>query len=446
MLKKNSIYEIEATDLTDEGLGIGRAEGIAVFTAGLLPGEKAEVRIVKEAKRFAYGKIEKFIETSPARIEPVCPVSRSCGGCSLLNLDYEQQLIFKRNRVLSCFQRIGKLDVEVLPTIASPKKLRYRNKMAFPVSKTNGKVNIGCYRTGSHNVVDAKQCFLQSEKAERMTAIFREWLEKYAVAIYDQETKKGDVRYFVVRENAKGEQMCAVVTTKKLKYTESLREKLSAAGAVSVIENINRDPGNVILGKENHILFGQETITETLLGLQFDISLHSFLQVNREATELLYKTALDFAEIGKDDIVCDLYCGAGTIGLNAAKRAKAVFGVEIVPQAIENAKSNAKKNGTNNASFICADCDGGFDEIRKTAGKIDVVIVDPPRKGLAAGVVSSIAECGAERLVYVSCDPATLARDAALFHEKGFTIEKVQPVDMFPQTMHVETVVLMTKK
>ncbi|MBR6239493.1 MAG: 23S rRNA (uracil(1939)-C(5))-methyltransferase RlmD [Clostridia bacterium] len=440
MIKKNKTYEIYISDLSEEGLGIGRINDFVVFVPGMLTGERGTVRIVKVLKNYGFGKLEELTERSVYRKEPVCPVFDKCGGCSLLNMNYEGQLKLKKKRVYDCLKRIGGIEADVKDVIASPDSLRYRNKMAFPVQASGSGVRIGCYRQGSHDIVNTDVCYLQTIKAQECISVFRKWIDRNNISIYDEHSRKGSLRHIIVRENMRGELMCALVTASRLKHTEELCEDLKKAGAVSVIENINRVPGNVILGNESRVLSGSRTLKENILGLSYDISLHSFLQVNHKATELLYKTAIDFADIQKNETVVDLYCGAGTISLYAAAKAKEVYGIEIVPQAIQNAKINAKNNGVDNAFFICADCDGGFEQVHRFTDKIDVIILDPPRKGITENVISSITSSGAQRIVYISCDPATLSRDLALICKKGYSLIKVQPVDMFPQTNHIETI------
>lgn len=447
MPEKNQIYTVTARDITSEGMGVGHADEMAVFVNGLLPMETADVRIIKKLKNYAIGRIENMISQSEYRAVPVCPVFKECGGCTHMHMDYRGQLKYKTAHVASCFKKFSGTDIVPSSCEASPEAFYYRNKISLPVEKKDGKLNIGCYKKHSHSVIDAPVCYIAEKEFTEITLCIRNFLIENNISIYDEVTHKGLVRHIVLRKSSLGQIMAAIVINgTSLPCSDMLIKKLSAFKNVStVVLNINREKGNVILGHKTVPIFGSGRIREKILGCVFDISLNTFLQVNHAQTEQLYSYALSL--LGNDaEVVCDLYCGAGTITLNAAGKAARIYGVEIVPQAIEDAKKNALLNGIDNAEFICADCAEALPEIIKKEGHIDAIIVDPPRKGLAASVISDIAKSGAAKVVYVSCDPATLARDIKLFTQNGYTPLSAKPFDMFPQTGHVETVCLLSRR
>lgn len=448
MLEKNKSYEIEITDLTVEGMGIGRVQGMAVFVNGMLPGEAGRVKIIRCAKKYAIAIPEEITRTSPERVEPPCPVFRPCGGCTLQHLSYFGQLQFKHDYVQNCIQKLAKLNAPVLFPLPARQQWGYRNKTAFPVGPGPEGVQIGCYARHSHRIVECDQCLLQDPEANACIAAVREWMNTFQIPAYDEISGTGAVRHVVVRSTSLGDKMAAIVSRERelphlKELVRLLRTRVPAV--MSILLNYHPQPGNVILGEETQVLFGTPKLDEVLQGLTFSISLHTFLQVHHAQAELLYNTVFKLARIQKEDTVADLYCGAGTMTLAAARRAKWAYGVEIVPQAVEDARENAANNGIQNASFLLGDAKDAFPVILQEAGHLDVVIVDPPRKGLDLNVIEDICNCPAKRLVYVSCDPATLARDVAVFVKKGFRIQVVQPVDLFPQTTHVETCVLLSR-
>lgn len=448
MLTKNQMAEIEISDITVDGLGVGRVDGMAVFVADMLPGEKGDIKIIKTAKSYAVGRSESVTEVSPEREVPVCKVFKECGGCTLQHLSYIGQLGVKHERVKSCMEKIAKCPVPVNFPLPAKQPLRYRNKTAFPVHRGENGVEIGCYKAHSHTVVDAKVCFLQSERADVCVEAVRRWMQEYDVPAYDETTGEGLVRHVVVRVTSFGDIMVALVINGTVipHQRELVRAlRLNVPEILSILLNTNRERGNVILGRETQVIFGTDRLVETIKGLDFSISLHTFLQVNHAQTELLYTQVLKFAKIFPDEVVADLYCGAGTISLLAAQLAKKVVGIEIVPEAVEDARANAQANNIENAEFLLGDCAEIFPQILEKEGRLDVIIADPPRKGMDARVIQAISDSAAKRLVYVSCDPATLARDTALLMEQGWAAQVCQPVDMFPQTTNIETVVLLSK-
>ena len=439
-LKKNELYEIHTDDLTVEGNGVGRIDGMAVFVPGMLPGETGLVRIIKLAKSYAVGKLVELKMTSPKRVAPQCPVFDRCGGCSLMHMSYAAQLDFKQKRVEDCIRRIAKSGAAVNDIVPADDILRYRNKTAFPVRSTPDGISMGCFARRTHRVVNVSDCLISSKKCAQILKKLREFMEKYGISAYDEGTHTGVLRHVVIRESSTGERILAlVINAGEIAYEAELIE-LFKEDADAIALNKNTSQGNAILTPHTRVIYGSGHITEDICGLKFQISINSFLQINHAQTQKLYNLALDRASITDKDVVADLYCGAGTISLIAARRAKAVYGIEIVPQAIENAKKNAQANGITNAHFLNADCAQGFAQIAKISGKPDVIIVDPPRKGLDEKVINDIAAAGTSRLIYVSCDPATLARDAALFAPLGYALKEVTPVDMFPNTTAVENV------
>lgn len=444
-LKKNRICEITAEDITTEGAGIGRIDGAVVFVPDLLPGERAQVKIIKAAKKYFVAKVQQRLDTSPSRREPPCAVFKRCGGSTLMHMTYESQLELKRKRVKECLARIGGVELEQLNIEKSEKELCYRGKAALPVREQNGKVCIGGFAARSHEVIDTERCLLQPQKADVLIQALREWMDKYAIRAYDEKNHSGFVRHIVVRVTSEGRAMAAVVVNAdSVPHEKELGEIMTSAGADCVLLNVNKRRTNVILGEKTRTLVGNDRVTERICGVELKISLHTFLQVNHAQCEKLYEKAAEFLQPKSDEIIADLYCGAGSITLFLAPKCKKIYGIEVVPQAIQDANKNAELNKIDNAHFICADAGEGFSRIAEQV-RPDAIVVDPPRKGLAPDVISQIAACGAGRVVYVSCDPATLARDVKLFSDVGFKLRRAAAVDMFPQTTHVESVVLLSR-
>jgi len=443
MLRKNQIIELNIDDLTAEGSGVGRFEGMAVFVPDVLPGEKVQVRVEKVASSYAAGKKVALLEASPERAEAACPHFARCGGCTLMHMNYEAQLKAKENIVRETLRRIGGVEPEVLPIFGAEHPLRYRNKAQFPV----GAGGIGLFAARSHTIVPVDDCLLQHESCAGVIAAVRRYMQEANVPAYDEKTHKGVLRHLMVRQNRKGEMMVVPVTCgKKLPASERLIALLrDIPGVVSIIQNINSERTNVILGKTCVHLWGQPQLEETLCGLSFRISPHSFFQVNPEQTEKLYAAAREFAQLSGTEHVYDLYCGTGTIGLSMAHMARKVTGVEIVPSAVRDAEENARRNGITNAAFHLGAAEELLPGLLKNGEKPDVVLLDPPRKGCAPELLEAVAGVEPVRIVYVSCSPATLARDVKLLSALGYTAEAARPVDMFPQTGHVETVCLLSK-
>jgi 23S rRNA (uracil1939-C5)-methyltransferase len=450
-VEKNKEYNIEVTGMGYEGEGVGRVDGFTVFIQGALVGETVNVKIIKVTKNYAVGKLLEVIKPSINRSVPVCDIFSKCGGCQIQHLSYNGQLVFKRQRVVDAMTRIGKLEeVEVHNTIGMATPFRYRNKVQLPIGEFKGEVQIGFYASKSHNIVDMEQCFIQDEISDKIVELTRQWIKKNKIAPYNEERHDGVLRHLMIRRAFKtGEVMVVVVTkSKQLPHADELVDLLvkNIEGIKGIIHNINNERTNVILGNKFATLWGEDFITDYIGKFKFRISPLSFFQVNPVQTEVLYNKALEYAKLSGDEIVFDAYCGAGTISLFLAQKAKKVYGVEIVPEAIENAVDNAKENGVKNVEFIVGKSEEVIPDIIKRGIKADVVVVDPPRKGCEKELLDAIASINPKRIVYVSCDPGTLARDLGILDELGYRTLEVQPVDMFPQTAHVEVVVLLERK
>jgi len=447
-VEKNRDYTVEITGLTSEGSGVAKIEGFTVFVEGALPEEQAEIKIVKVLKNYAYGKLVKTLKPSQGRVEPTCGVVKRCGGCQLQHMSYEAQLQYKTLQVKDAIERIGGLkDVTIHNTIGMEDPWRYRNKAQFPVGM-DGDVMIGFYANRSHEIINTPQCAIQDRINDSVIQTVREFIKKYDISVYDESTGKGLVRHIMTRKGFRtGEVMvCIVINGDSLPCDKALVEALKNGvnNLKSVVININKKNTNVILGEKNIIIYGEEAIYDYIGEFKFRISPLSFFQVNPIQTEVLYNKALEYADLQGDEVVFDAYCGIGTISLFLSKMARKVYGVEIVPQAIDNAKENAKLNGIRNAAFIVGESETVIPEMYGRGIKADVIVVDPPRKGCDERLLDVIAQMRPEKVVYVSCNPATLARDLKYLSERGYQVKEIQPVDMFPQTVHVEAIVLMT--
>ncbi|MBQ9573354.1 MAG: 23S rRNA (uracil(1939)-C(5))-methyltransferase RlmD [Acidaminococcaceae bacterium] len=450
-VRQGQEMEIEITGLGSTGEGVGRFGDIAVFVPGALTGEKVRASAAFVKKNFIIGKLLEIITASPHRVAPACPVYEACGGCQLQHLSYEAELEEKREQVKAALERIGHLrGVKVMPTISSNHPLYYRNKMQFPVAGKNGKLQIGCFALNTHRVIDVTDCCIQKEKNNEIAAIVRTWMKQYKIMPYDEDKRTGTVRHIMGRVGVQtGEVMVCLVTAQDtVPHLKELVKMLKAAipGVKSVVQNVNKRSTNVILGEKTKLIAGEPTIKDKIGALKFNISAQSFFQVNSEQAEKLYNTALEFADLKGTETVVDLYCGTGTITLFMAQKAKQALGIEIVPSAIRDAKKNARANLIENVDFLLGDAAVEMPKLAAEGLRPDVVILDPPRAGCEERVLAAIVKVKPERVVYVSCNPATLARDLAYLHEHGFNIDKVQPCDMFSRTHHVETVVLLIRK
>ena len=450
-MKKNEIYTSEIIDYTTEGSGICKIDGMAVFVPNAAVGDIAEIKILKVAKKYAFGKIERLITSSKDRCNPDCPVFSKCGGCTFRHISYEAELRFKYKRVADALTRIGGVSEDILmPIVGAESADGYRNKAQLPVTvDSDGRIRVGFFAPRSHRVISFDECALQSPVFNKAARIFLEWANSESNSVYNEASHSGAIRHLYLRHAKKtGELMvCIVANADSLNGEERLvgmlREGLDSL--TTVVLNINKEKTNVITGKKNRVLYGDGYITDELCGMKFRISPLSFYQVNRSQAERLYGIAAEFAELKKHETLIDMYCGTGTIGLSMADRVKSMIGVEIIPQAIEDAKKNAERNSIDNTRFICGDAAKAAAELKAEGVKADCIIIDPPRKGCDSSLIGTIYDLSPKRVVYVSCDPATLARDIKLFEEKGYKAEKAVPVDMFPRTAHVESVVLLTK-
>ena len=450
-VEKNKIYEMQIDALGSNGEGIGRIDGYTVFVEGALPGEKISVLIVKVKKNYGYGKLMEILEVSPERREPMCPVAKQCGGCQLQHLSYEAELAYKTREVKDVMERIGGIrNVEVKPALGMENPWRYRNKAQFPVGRGKDGCAIGFYAKRSHRIVDTDQCFLQNACNDEIIGIVRAFLNEFNIPLYDEEKHKGLVRHILTRIGRNsGEIMgCIVINGKKLPNSDILVERLKAVeGVVSIVLNVNKEKTNVILGQKIITLWGKDTITDSIDGIEFEISPLSFYQVNPIQTEVLYGKAVELAGLKGEETVLDLYCGIGTISLFFVRKAKKVFGVEIVPEAISDAKKNAARNGITNAEFAVGAAEEVIPRLYKEEGiTADIVVVDPPRKGCDEKLLETILQISPEKIVYVSCNPATWARDLAVLKEGGYELKEVQPVDQFSHSVHVEVVSLLQKQ
>ena len=444
-LEKGSVYTAVIDGYSSEGLGIARVNGAVVFVPHAVRGEEIDLRITKVMKTSCAGEIVKIHNPSPERMEPECPYAGKCGGCAYRHLTYPEELWAKRQRVQDALTRIGGLELTVEEILGAKNPEHYRNKSQYPVGADG---SIGFFQARTHKVVSIRRCLIQTEAADRTAQAVGEWMRRYKISAYDETTGKGLVRHVCVRVNRKGESLCCVVVNgNKVPREPELAAYVTAAvpHTVGVLLNSNTRRGNVVLGDKYRTLFGRNYLMDTLCGLEFKLSMPSFYQVNRDQAEVLYGKALEFAGLTGNETVLDLYCGIGTITLCLAKAAKRVIGAEIVPPAIRDAKENALRNHVENAEFFCGDAADIAAKLESDGLRPDVVTVDPPRKGLAPEVIASVAAMGPEKVVYVSCDPATLGRDVKIFREFGYEAKRAAAVDMFPGTAHVETVVLLSK-
>ena len=444
MLEKGKIYEAVISDYTAEGQGVAKVEGCAVFIPNAIAGEKVLVRIEKAQKTWAAGKITEILEKSPHRVNRECPVAKLCGGCDFWHMDYEEESRMKAQRVLQTLNRIGGENLEELPILAAPDCHGYRNKAQYPVASKKGRVYAGFFKAGTHQVVENERCLILPEETDRIKKIVIDYVNHYRISAYDETAHKGLLRHIYVRKGAVSGQIlvCLVVNGRKLPHPEDLIKGLQAVpGFTSLVLSVNTKKGNTILGDEFITLYGPGYIEDILCGLNFRLSARSFYQVNHHQAQRLYEAAIAQAEITKEDTVLDLYCGVGTITLIMAKAAGKVIGVEVIPQAVEDARDNAKRNGIENAEFFCGDAGEAALDLEAKGIKADVVVVDPPRKGLNADAIEALARFAPRRIVYVSCDPATLARDVALLKERGYQVKNAMAADLFPRCAHVESIV-----
>ncbi len=449
ILLKNSIHTVKIDGYSAEGSGIARINGQVIFVKGALMGELCEIKILKALKNLAYARIERIIEPSEHRIKPGCGNFGKCGGCSFLHMDYGEELFFKKQRVEDALTRIGGLSLPVSEIYGSERTDAYRNKVIYAVCKQDGKAVAGFFRERSHDIIPVSRCLIQTPESDAAAAAVCRWIDEFGISVYDESTGKGLIRHIFVRTAFGTGQMavCVVASSKKLPHVDALVAEItiSCPKTASIVLCVNKKAGNTVLSDTFITLWGADHIEDKLCSLRFKLSPRSFFQINPPQAEKLYMKALEFAAPGPDCTAIDLYCGTGTISLVLAQKCGHVIGVETVPEAVADAGENAEKNGVVNAEFICADAAAAALELNARGITPDVVVVDPPRKGLEPDLIETISEMSPKRVVYVSCDPATLARDLKLFSSSGYTPLRLEAFDMFPRTAHVETVVLMSR-
>lgn len=449
-VKKNQELEVDILDLSHEGNGIAKVDGYLLFIENTLPGERALVKVLKVGNKFGFAKVMKLLQASPDRQELPNEDLLRTGIAPLSHLKYEKQLAFKQQQVENVLAKVAKMpQVEVLPTIGMEQPFGYRNKAQIPVQKIKGQLTTGFYRKNSHTLVPIEDFYIQDPAIDQAIVTVRNILQRFNVKAYNEEAHEGFLRHVVIRRGHHSGEMMVVLVTRKAKFfkgeeiAEVIHEELPEV--VSVIQNINEEKTNVIMGDAEKILYGKASIDDQLFDKTFQISAKSFYQVNTAQTEVLYQKAFELADLQPDDIVVDAYAGIGTIGISLADRVQEVLGMEVVAEAVEDAKANAARNGLENVHYFVGKAEKIMPQWLREGIQPTVVFVDPPRKGLEASFIETTAAVKPERIVYISCNPATLARDLALFAEEGYVTKQVQPVDLFPQTTHVECVVLLTR-
>ena len=448
MLEKNKIYEGVVTDYTAEGQGVMKIEACAVFLPNAVAGETCRIRIEKVGKTWAAGKIVEILERSPHRINRACPVAKLCGGCDFCHMTYVEETRLKAERVRQTLNRIGGQQLTSMPILAAPTCESYRNKAQYPVSSKKGRAYAGFFKAGTHEVVENERCLILPKETDLVKDLVMDYVNQFRVTVYDETTLKGLLRHIYVRRGAVSGQIlvCLVVNGRKLPRVEELIRRLKTVpGFTTLVLSVNTRAGNAELGDDFITLHGPGYIEDTLCGLTFRLSPRSFYQVNHHQAQRLYEAAIAQAEITKEDTVLDLYCGVGTITLAMAKSAGKVIGVEVIPQAVQDARENALRNGIDNAEFFCGDAGAAALELEAKGIHADVVVVDPPRKGLNADTIEALHRFAPRRIVYVSCDPATLARDVALLKERGYRLKNAQAADLFPRCAHVESIVCLIR-
>lgn len=448
-LHRGDPLQVSIETATIDGSGVARVDGQVVFVPGALPGERCSVRIAHVGRSAVFAQLLSVLTPSVHRVEPDCPYFPRCGGCALRHMDYEQELALKQTHVQSCLTRIGGQTISALPITGAAQTDDYRNKVQFPVQEQDGRPVAGFFSGKTHRVIPVRHCRIQPDCADAIRGAVLAWMEQYHIRAYDEQTHTGYIRHIYIRFGAESGQIlvCIVANCAQLPKKKQLVAALLAAepGITTIVFSPNTKKGNTVLGTEFHPLYGDGTITDTLCGLQFRLSAPAFYQVNHAQAERLYEKAVQLAGLTGNETVLDLYCGTGTITLCLARHAKKAIGVEIVPQAIEDAKFNAAQNGMENAEFFCMDAGQAAKMLADRRTRPNVIVVDPPRKGVSADVIEAIGTMAPQRVVYVSCDPATLARDLKLLTAAGYTLQTAEAFDLFPRCAHVETVCLLSK-
>ncbi len=450
-VKKGEIIDIEIIDLNFRGQGVGKVDNYVIFVNNTLPKDKVKIKVIKAISKYGVGEVVEYLERSEKFEEPDCPYFYECGGCQIMHMKYEEQLEYKRDRVVNELNRNRLENIEnirIKKTLGMENPYRYRNKGAFPFKIKNGKLLIGLYEKKSHNIVNIEDCLIQNQWTKDILNVLRNYIVKNNISIYNEKTHKGAVKHILMRNNQHGELMLVIVSKENIKnkLTELIDKIIEKIPNIkSVFLNINDKKTNKILGKKNILLYGDEYIKDNIFDLKFKVFPHTFFQVNHTQTDKLYNKALEYADIEDTDIVYDLYCGVGTISLLAAQKAKEVHGIEIIEESITSAEENKIENNIENAEFHLGSVEGVFPKLYKKGIKADVVILDPPRKGCEESVLKTIKEMNPKRIVYISCNPSTLARDLKSLEEGDYKIQEIQPVDMFPHSVHTETVTLLER-
>lgn len=449
-LNKNDVLETEIVDINYRGQGVAKVNGLVVFLDQVIMGDRVRLEIIEVKRKYAIGRLIELLEKSPYRVEPNCKYFWECGGCQIMHIDYHQQLGYKKQRIISDIKRVMGIDgIVIHNTIGMKDPYRYRNKGTFPVVSDKGKVAIGAYKLTTHDIVNLELCLIQHPLADIIVNTFRSLMETLGIEPYDEIRHIGLLKHLIIRTNKNDEVMLIIVTSKnKLPYKgEIVSELLKKVSQIkSIILNVNENQPNVILGDKYKKLYGESILEDWIFDLEFSISPNSFFQVNPLQTEVLYNRAIEYAQIDETMSVFDIYCGIGTVSLAVAKKANHVYGIEIIQEAIDDANENARKNKIENVDFYCGKAEEIFPKLHDQGIAADVVIVDPPRKGCEKSVLDTIIKMKPERVVYVSCNPSTLARDLKILVDGGYVVIEVQPVDMFPHSVHVETVCLLTRK
>jgi 23S rRNA (uracil1939-C5)-methyltransferase len=450
-IEKNETYIVTFEDLTHDGAGVAKVEGFPIFVKGALPGEEGQVKVTKVNKGYAFGRLMELKNESPFRVEPTCPIYAKCGGCQLQHMSYEGQLTAKHKQVVEVLARIGGIqNVPVHPVLGMDEPWRYRNKAQVPVGEREGGLVAGFYQQRSHDIIDMEECLIQEQINDDIVQQVKKICEKHGVRAYNEERHSGSLRHIMARYGqVTGEAMIVLVTRENsLPNQKQIIQEITEISSKikSIVQNVNSKKTNVIMGDKTKVLWGEEYIYDYIGDIKFAISARSFYQVNPKQTKVLYDKALEYAELNGTETVIDAYCGIGTISLFLAQRAKHVYGVEIVPEAISDAKRNAKLNGIENVDFGVGEAEKVIPWWYAQGIRADVIVVDPPRKGCDEALLKTIIDMKPERVAYVSCNPATLARDLKVLESGGFRTIEVQPVDMFPHTTHVECCALLVRK
>ncbi|MGA9290800.1 MAG: 23S rRNA (uracil(1939)-C(5))-methyltransferase RlmD [Anaerobacillus sp.] len=449
-VKKNDVVEVEFRDLSHDGAGVAKIDGYTLFVPYGIPGETANVKVIKTKKGYGFAKLLDVKVESEDRNTPPCPIFYQCGGCQTQHITYDSQLRFKHKQVQDVMERIAKIDVPVHPVLGMEDPWRYRNKAQVPVGEQNGKIVAGFYQQRSHQIIDMDQCLIQEQENDEVLRVVKGIAEKYGIRAYDERSHRGTLRHVVAKYGKQTDDIMVVIVTKnkdlpnRKNIIKEITEQIPKVK--SIVQNVNPKRTNVIFGDETRVLWGSPYIYDTIGDIKFAISARSFYQVNPDQTKVLYDQALEYAGLTGNETVIDAYCGIGTISLFLAQKAKQVYGVEIVPEAIDDAKRNAELNGITNAEFAVGEAENVIPAWKEQGIKPDVIVVDPPRKGCDEALLQTIIDMKPEKVVYVSCNPATLARDLRILEDGGFETKEVQPVDMFPHTTHVECVTWLEKK